>query len=54
MKSEGSTTSVSLLLRLGHHPSDQAAWEEFVNRYGGEDLLLVPAPGDSRMPTPRM
>ena len=35
MKSEGSITSATLLLRLGHHPSDQAAWEEFVDRYGG-------------------
>ncbi len=34
--SEGSITSVSLLLRLGHRPSDQAAWEEFVNRYGAK------------------
>jgi RNA polymerase sigma factor (sigma-70 family) len=25
-----------LLLRLGHSPSDQAAWEEFVNRYGAK------------------
>ncbi len=33
-KSESSITSVSLLLRLGHDPSDQAAWEEFVDRYG--------------------
>jgi RNA polymerase sigma factor (sigma-70 family) len=31
---KGSITSVSLLLRLGRSPSDQAAWEEFVNRYG--------------------
>jgi RNA polymerase sigma factor (sigma-70 family) len=35
-ESKGSTTSVSLLLRLGHSPSDQAAWEEFVNRYGAK------------------
>jgi RNA polymerase sigma factor (sigma-70 family) len=34
--SKGSITSVSLLLRLGHNPSDQAAWEEFVNRYGAK------------------
>jgi RNA polymerase sigma factor (sigma-70 family) len=33
---EGSTTNVSLLLRLGHDPSDQAAWEEFVDRYGAK------------------
>jgi len=33
---EGSITSVSLLLRLGHNPSDQAAWEEFVDRYGAK------------------
>jgi RNA polymerase sigma factor (sigma-70 family) len=33
-ESEGSSTSVSLLLRLGRCPSDQAAWEEFVDRYG--------------------
>src|SRR4051812_40120894 len=31
---EGSITNVSLLLRLGHDPADQAAWEEFVDRYG--------------------
>ena len=30
--SEDSNTNVSLLLRLGHDPSDQAAWEEFVER----------------------
>ena len=35
-ESEGSTTSVSLLLRLGRHPADQAAWEEFVDRYGAK------------------
>jgi len=23
-----------MLLRLGQNPSDQAAWEEFVDRYG--------------------
>ena len=33
-EAEGSITSVSLLLRLGRCPSDQAAWEEFVDRYG--------------------
>jgi RNA polymerase sigma factor (sigma-70 family) len=33
-ENETSTTSVSLLLRLGRQPSDQAAWEEFVDRYG--------------------
>jgi RNA polymerase sigma factor (sigma-70 family) len=33
-ESEGSITSVSLLLRLGRNPADQAAWEEFVDRYG--------------------
>jgi len=33
---ESSITNISLLLRLGHHPSDQAAWEEFVNRYGAK------------------
>jgi RNA polymerase sigma factor (sigma-70 family) len=33
---ESSITNASLLLRLGHHPSDQAAWEEFVNRYGAK------------------
>jgi RNA polymerase sigma-70 factor (ECF subfamily) len=32
--SEDSTTNVSLLLRLNHDPSDQAAWEQFVDRYG--------------------
>ena len=31
---EGSETDVSLLVRLGRHPSDQAAWEAFVDRYG--------------------
>jgi RNA polymerase sigma factor (sigma-70 family) len=35
-ESKGSITSISLLLRLGHSPSDQAAWEEFVNRYGAK------------------
>ncbi len=35
-ESEGSTTSFSLLLRLGRAPSDQAAWEEFVDRYGAK------------------
>ena len=35
MKSDGSVTSATLLLRLGQRPSDQAAWEEFVDRYGG-------------------
>ena len=29
---ESSTTDVSLLLRLNHDPSDQAAWEQFVDR----------------------
>ena len=33
-QSEGSTTDVSLLLRLNHDPSDQAAWGQFVDRYG--------------------
>ena len=28
------TTRVSLLTRLGQDPSDQAGWEEFVERYG--------------------
>jgi RNA polymerase sigma factor (sigma-70 family) len=35
MEADGSTTSASLLLRLGDRPSDQAAWGEFVDRYGG-------------------
>jgi RNA polymerase sigma factor (sigma-70 family) len=35
-EAETSITSVSLLLRLGLHPSDQAAWEEFVDRYGAK------------------
>src|SRR5205807_4126437 len=35
MQPDGSTTSASLLLRLGDRPSDQAAWGEFVDRYGG-------------------
>lgn len=35
MESDGPDTSASLLLRLGYRPSDQAAWEEFVDRYGG-------------------
>jgi RNA polymerase sigma factor (sigma-70 family) len=34
--SEGSTTDVSLLLRLNRDPSDQAAWEQFVDRYGAK------------------
>ena len=29
-----STTSFSLLLRLSRAPADEAAWEEFVDRYG--------------------
>ena len=33
---KASITSVSLLLRLSHSPSDQAAWEEFVDRYGAK------------------
>ncbi len=33
---KASITSVSLLLRLSHRPSDQAAWEEFVDRYGAK------------------
>jgi RNA polymerase sigma-70 factor (ECF subfamily) len=33
-KSDGSTTDTSLLLRLRRTPSDQAAWEAFVDRYG--------------------
>jgi len=35
-ESEGPITSVSLLLRLGREPTDQAAWEEFVDRYGAK------------------
>jgi RNA polymerase sigma-70 factor (ECF subfamily) len=31
---ESSLTSTTLLLRLQHMPSDQAAWAEFVARYG--------------------
>ena len=34
MRSDPSTTHASLLARLGHDPADQAAWEEFVDRYG--------------------
>lgn len=30
-----STTSVSLVGRLRHTPTDQAAWKEFLRRYGG-------------------
>jgi RNA polymerase sigma-70 factor (ECF subfamily) len=33
---ESSTTDVSLLLRLNHDPSDQAAWGKFVDRYGAK------------------
>jgi RNA polymerase sigma-70 factor (ECF subfamily) len=33
-KSESSSTDVSLIMRLGRNPSDQAAWEAFVDRYG--------------------
>ena len=29
-----SVTSTTLVLRLQHSPSDQAAWDEFVERYG--------------------
>lgn len=31
---EAETTQVSLLLRLRHNPSDTAAWQAFVRRYG--------------------
>src|SRR5687768_13130438 len=31
---DSSMTSTTLLLRLQHSPSDQAAWAEFVERYG--------------------
>jgi RNA polymerase sigma-70 factor (ECF subfamily) len=34
--SENSRTNISLLLRLGQHPADQAAWDEFVDRYGAK------------------
>jgi RNA polymerase sigma-70 factor (ECF subfamily) len=34
--SGGSTTSFSLLLRLSRAPADQAAWAEFVDRYGAK------------------
>jgi RNA polymerase sigma-70 factor (ECF subfamily) len=33
-KSAESSTDVSLIMRLGRDPSDQAAWEVFVDRYG--------------------
>jgi RNA polymerase sigma-70 factor (ECF subfamily) len=33
-----SATDVSLLARLGHEPRDQAAWREFVARYGPKIL----------------
>jgi RNA polymerase sigma-70 factor (ECF subfamily) len=33
-QSEGSATSVSLLVRLQQAPADQGAWTEFVRRYG--------------------
>jgi RNA polymerase sigma-70 factor (ECF subfamily) len=33
-----STTSVTLLARLRHEPRDQAAWSEFVARYGPKIL----------------
>lgn len=33
-KLDGSTTDVIMLSRLGRTPSDQAAWEAFVERYG--------------------
>jgi RNA polymerase sigma-70 factor (ECF subfamily) len=33
-----STTSVTLLARLRHDPTDQAAWSDFVARYGPEIL----------------
>src|SRR5262245_6827687 len=35
---ESSTTSVTLLGRLHHDPSDQAAWSDFVARYGRKIL----------------
>ena len=34
--SAGSPTSASLLARLGDAPRDQAAWRQFVQRYGGQ------------------
>jgi RNA polymerase sigma factor (sigma-70 family) len=33
-ENENSTTSISLIARLRLQPSDQAAWEEFIDRYG--------------------
>jgi RNA polymerase sigma factor (sigma-70 family) len=33
-ENENSATSISLIARLGLQPSDQAAWEQFVDRYG--------------------
>ena len=33
-----STTEVTLLARLGHHPKDQAAWGDSVARYGPQLL----------------
>src|SRR5438093_13499716 len=30
------STSASLLARLRHAPMDQAAWRQFVQRYGGQ------------------
>ena len=51
MESDGSDTSASLLC-LGHRPSDQAAWEEFVDRYGGKIYSWCRGRA-SRMRTPR-
>jgi RNA polymerase sigma-70 factor (ECF subfamily) len=34
-----STTDVSLLMRLTHDPQDQAAWRDFVKRYGRQLYL---------------
>ena len=34
VQDDSSLTSVTLLARLGHDPRDQAAWSDFVARYG--------------------
>ena len=46
------TTSVTLLTQLRQAPSDQAAWDEFVERYG-RHIYRGAGSGSYRTPTPR-
>ena len=47
-----STTDVTLLARLRHDPKDQAAWGDFVARYGPK-ILRWCRRWDLQGPTPR-